>query len=44
MNVFAIGFPLTLSMGLIGIAVTLPLLDRPVVQLMRIVSETFLGR
>lgn len=44
MNVFAIGFPLTLSMGLIGIAVTLPLLDGPVNQLMRIVSETFVGR
>ncbi len=44
MNVFAIGFPLTLSVGLIGIAVTLPMLDTPVVNLMRVVSETFVGR
>ena len=44
MNVFAIGFPLTLSVGLIGIAITLPLMDGPVMNLMRIVSETFVGR
>ncbi len=44
MNVFAIGFPLTLSMGLIGIAVTLPMLDGPVSNLMRVVSEIFVGR
>ena len=35
MNVFAIGFPLTLSVGLIGIAATLPLLAEPVRQLMQ---------
>jgi hypothetical protein len=34
MNVFAIGFPMTLSVGLLGIAFTLPMLDRPVMQLM----------
>lgn len=35
MNVFAIGFPLTLSVGLVGIAATLPLLAEPVRQLMQ---------
>jgi flagellar biosynthesis protein FliR len=43
MNVFAIGFPLTLSVGLIGIAITVPLLDRPVMELMRIIAGLFLG-
>lgn len=43
MNVFAIGFPLTLSVGLIGIAATLPLMDRPVINLIRVVSELFVG-
>lgn len=35
MNVFAIGFPLTLSVGLLGIAATLPLLTEPVRLLMQ---------
>lgn len=43
MNVFAIGFPLTLSVGLLGIAFTVPLLDRPVMELMRVISTLFLG-
>ena len=42
MNVFAIGFPLTLSAGLIGIAITVPMLDEPVARLMRVVSEIFI--
>ena len=42
MNVFAIGFPLTLSAGLVGIAVTVPMLQEPVVRLMRVVSEIFI--
>ncbi|WP_119157475.1 flagellar biosynthetic protein FliR [Caldimonas tepidiphila] len=29
MNIFAIGFPITLSVGLIGMAVTLPMLEAP---------------
>ena len=29
MNVFAIGFPVTLSVGLVGVLVTLPLLETP---------------
>ncbi len=43
MNVFAIGFPLTLSVGLLGIAFTLPVLDRPVMQLMRVIADLFVG-
>jgi len=43
MNVFAIGFPLTLSVGLVGIAFTLPLLDQPVQQLMRVITDLFLA-
>jgi flagellar biosynthetic protein FliR len=29
MNIFAIGFPITLAVGLIGITVTLPLMEKP---------------
>ncbi|MCU0957828.1 MAG: flagellar biosynthetic protein FliR [Hydrogenophaga sp.] len=43
MNAFAIGFPLTLTAGLIGIAFTLPMLDRPVLELMRLATRLFLG-
>lgn len=34
MNIYAIGFPITLSVGLVGIAVTLPMLDQPFMALM----------
>ncbi|KQP13793.1 flagellar biosynthetic protein FliR [Pseudorhodoferax sp. Leaf267] len=34
MNVFAVGFPITLVMGMIGIAATLPLMDQPLMALM----------
>src|SRR5574343_1114929 len=43
MNVFAIGFPLTLGAGLVGIAATIPLLDRPVAQLLRLATDLFVG-
>lgn len=43
MNVFAIGFPLTLSVGLIGISIMVPLIDRPVNQLLRVVTDLFIG-
>lgn len=35
MNVFAIGFPLTLAVGLVGVAAALPLLAEPVRQLLQ---------
>ncbi|MES2842982.1 MAG: flagellar biosynthetic protein FliR [Pseudomonadota bacterium] len=43
MNAFAIGFPLTLSAGLVGIAFTLPMLDTPVLALMKLATEIFTG-
>lgn len=43
MNAFAIGFPLTLSVGLVGIAATLPMLETPVVALLKIATDIFTG-
>ena len=43
MNAFAIGFPITLSAGLIGIAFTLPMLDTPVAALLRLATALFTG-
>jgi flagellar biosynthetic protein FliR len=43
MNIFAIGFPITLVVGLVGIAVTLPMLDQPFMALMERVIEVFGG-
>lgn len=41
MNIFAVGFPITLVVGLVGIAVTLPMLDQPFMALMERVIEVF---
>lgn len=41
MNIFSVGFPLTLVAGLIGIAVTLPLLDQPFITLMTRTMDIF---
>jgi flagellar biosynthetic protein FliR len=41
MNIFAVGFPITLLVGLVGIAVTLPMLDQPFMALMERVIEVF---
>jgi flagellar biosynthesis protein FliR len=43
MNAFAIGFPITLTAGLLGIATTLPMLDTPVIALMKLATEIFTG-
>jgi flagellar biosynthesis protein FliR len=43
MNAFAIGFPITLTTGLLGIAVTLPMLEGPVVALMKLATGMFTG-
>ena len=43
MNAFAIGFPLTLTAGLVGIAATLPMLEGPVVALLGIAPRLFTG-
>jgi flagellar biosynthetic protein FliR len=43
MNIFAIGFPITLVVGLVGIAVTLPMLDQPFIALMGKAIDVFGG-
>jgi flagellar biosynthetic protein FliR len=43
MNIFAVGFPITLSVGLIGIAATLPMLDRPFTGLMERAIALFIS-
>lgn len=42
-NIFAVGFPITLVVGIVGIAVTLPMLDQPFVALMSKAVEMFSG-
>jgi len=44
MNIYAIGFPITLSVGLIGMAATLPLLDRPFIALLERAIDIFTAR
>jgi flagellar biosynthetic protein FliR len=41
MNIYAIGFPITLTVGLIGIAATLPMLDQPFMALMERAIDIF---
>jgi flagellar biosynthesis protein FliR len=43
MNIFAIGFPITLVVGLVSIAYTLPMLDQPFLALMGRVIDIFGG-
>ena len=42
-NIFAVGFPITLTVGLVGIAYTLPMLDQPFITLMGRVIDLFGG-
>ena len=41
MNIYAIGFPITLTVGLVGIAATLPMLEHPFLSLMERVIDLF---
>lgn len=41
MNIYSVGFPVTLSVGLIGIAATLPALDEPFLALMDRAMKVF---
>lgn len=41
MNIYSIGFPITLSVGLIGITATLPMLDQPMMALMERAIDIF---
>ena len=42
MNIYAIGFPITLTVGMVGIAATLPMLDAPLLALMDKVVDLFI--
>lgn len=44
MNIFAIGFPVTLGVGLLGVTVMLPLLEQPYTSLLERVMELFVRR
>ena len=44
MNVFAVGFPITLSVGLLGIAMTLPMLDQPFMVLLERAMDLFVRK
>jgi flagellar biosynthetic protein FliR len=44
MNIYAVGFPITLTVGLVGIAATLPLMDGPFTALMERVIDVFSHR
>lgn len=41
MNIYAVGFPVTLTVGMLGIAATLPMLEQPVLALMRQAIDFF---
>jgi flagellar biosynthetic protein FliR len=43
MNIYAIGFPITLTVGLIGITATLPMMDQPMLALMGRMIDIFSG-
>jgi flagellar biosynthetic protein FliR len=44
MNIYSIGFPVTLTMGLVGITITLPMLDQPVMALMEKAIDLFTAK
>lgn len=41
MNIYAIGFPITLSVGLVGVAIALPMLEQPFALLLQRMLELF---
>ena len=43
MNIYAVGFPVTLTVGLLGIAATLPMLEQPVMALLQQSMDLFGG-
>ena len=44
MNIYAVGFPVTLAVGLVGMAVTMPMLDKPMQALMERAIAIFTGQ
>ena len=43
MNIYAIGFPVTLTAGLAGIALVLPMMEQPLLALMERMISLFAG-
>ncbi|MCZ8095757.1 MAG: flagellar biosynthetic protein FliR [Acidovorax sp.] len=41
MNIYAVGFPVTLTVGMLGIAATLPMLEQPILTLMQQAVDIF---
>jgi flagellar biosynthesis protein FliR len=41
MNIFAVGFPITLTLGMIGITATLPVMEQPFFRLLEQVFAVF---
>ena len=41
MNIYAVGFPVTLTVGLLGITATLPMLEQPVLTLLQQAIDLF---
>jgi flagellar biosynthetic protein FliR len=44
MNVYAVGFPVTLTVGLLGITATLPMLEQPMLTLMQQATDLFIAQ
>lgn len=44
MNIYAVGFPVTLTVGLLGIAATLPMLEQPMLALLQQSIDIFAAR
>ncbi|MDD2544912.1 MAG: flagellar biosynthetic protein FliR [Burkholderiaceae bacterium] len=44
MNIYAVGFPVTLTVGLLGVAATLPMLEQPVLALMQQAIDIFVAQ
>lgn len=42
-NIYAVGFPVTLAVGLVGMAATMPMLDKPMQALMERAIAIFMG-
>lgn len=44
MNIYAVGFPVTLTVGLLGITATLPMLEQPILTLLQQTIDLFASR
>ena len=41
MNIYAVGFPVTLTVGMLGITATLPLMEQPILALLQRSIDVF---